>query len=118
MSAQVTNFDSEFNLKANGKILSLKTPGIMGILNLTPDSFYDGGMLVSEKELLAKAEKHIQEGAGILDLGAVSTRPNAAEVSEEEEFARLLPALTLVRKAFPDIFISVDTFNSQVALAA
>ena len=118
MKAQGTNFDSEFNLTANGKTISLKKPTVMGILNLTPDSFYDGGTLLAEKDLLAKAEKHIKEGASILDLGAVSTKPNAAEVSEDEELARLLPPLKLLRKTFPNIFISVDTYRGQVALAA
>jgi dihydropteroate synthase len=118
MNAQGTNFDSEFNLQANGKTLSLKKPVVMGILNLTPDSFYDGGTLLSEKELLAKAEKHLKEGATILDIGAVSTKPNAVEVSEEEELSRLIPALKLLRKTFPDVFISIDTYRSGVATAA
>src|ERR1700756_2987534 len=118
MKAQGTNFDSEFYLQANQKTLSLKTPVVMGILNLTPDSFYDGGTLLAEKDLLAQAAKHINEGASILDLGAVSTKPNAAEVSEEEELARLLSALKLLRKTFPKIFISVDTYRSQAAIVA
>jgi len=118
MKAQGTNFDSEFNLQANGKTLSLKKPVVMGILNLTPDSFYDGGTLQTEKYLFAKAEKHVKEGAAILDLGAVSTKPNAADVSEDEELARLIPALKLLRKNFPTVFISVDTFRSKVAIAA
>jgi len=118
MKAQGTNFDSEFNLQANGKTLSLKKPVVMGILNLTPDSFYDGGTLQAEKDLLAKAEKDVKDGASILDLGAVSTKPNAAEVTEEEELARLIPALKLLRKNFPTVFISVDTYRSQVATAA
>jgi len=118
MSAQGTNFDSEFNLKANGKSLSLQTPVVMGVLNLTPDSFYDGGTVLAEKDLLAKAEIYIKEGASILDIGAVSTKPNAAEVTEEEELLRLMPALLLVRKTFPNIFISIDTFRSEAAIAA
>lgn len=118
MKAQGTNFDSEFNLQANGKTLSLKKPVVMGILNLTPDSFYDGGTLLAEKDLLAKAEKDIKDGASVLDLGAVSTKPNAAEVSEEEELERLIPSLQLLRKTFPTIFISVDTYRSNVAIAA
>ena len=118
MKAQGTNFDSEFNLTANQKTLSLKKSVVMGILNLTPDSFYDGGTLLAEKDLLTKAEKHITEGVSILDLGAVSTKPNAAAVSEDEELLRLIPALKLLRKTFPRIFISVDTYRSQVALAA
>src|SRR6202007_2398581 len=107
MKAQGTNFDSEFNLRANQKTLSLKKPVVMGILNLTPDSFYDGGTLLTEKDLLTKAEKYIADGANILDLGAVSTKPNAANVSKEDELARLLPSLKLLRKTFPTIFISV-----------
>jgi dihydropteroate synthase len=117
MKAQGTNFDSEFNLQANGKTLSLKKPVVMGILNLTPDSFYDDGTLLTEKDLLAKAEKHIKDGATILDMGAVSTKPSAVEVSEEEELIRLLPALKLLRETYPNIFISVDTYRSQVAIA-
>ena len=115
MKAQGTNFDSEFNLQANGKTLSLKKPVVMGILNLTPDSFYDGGTLLSQKNLLAKAEKHIKEGASILDIGAVSTKPNAPEVSGNEELERLIPSLKLLRKTFPDVFISIDTYRSNVA---
>ncbi len=118
MKAQGTNFDSEFNLQANGKTLSLKKPVVMGILNLTPDSFYDGGTLLSKNDLLAKAEKHIKEGASILDIGAVSTKPNAAEVSENEELKRLIPALKLLRKEFPSVFISIDTNRSNVVLTA
>ncbi|HXD93177.1 MAG TPA: dihydropteroate synthase [Bacteroidia bacterium] len=117
MKAQGTNFESKFNLRANGKMLSLEKPVVMGVLNLTPDSFYDGGTLLTEKDLLAKAEKHVKEGASILDLGAVSTKPNAAEVGEEEELIRLLPALKLLRKTFPNVFISVDTYRSNIAIA-
>jgi len=118
MRAQGTNFASGFNLTANGKTISLKTPLVMSILNLTPDSFYDGGSLASEKELIAKAEKHIKDGAAMIDVGAVSTKPDAVEVSEEEELQRLLPALILLRKNFPHVFISVDTYRSKVAIAA
>jgi dihydropteroate synthase len=117
MRPQGTNFSSKFLLKANGKSLSLSRPAVMGIINLTPDSFYDGGTLSSQEEILQRAEKYINEGAAILDLGAVSTRPNAAEVSEDEEMRRLLPTLKLLRNTFPEIFISVDTYRSQVALA-
>ncbi len=118
MRAQGTNFSSKFSLKANGKSLSLSIPVVMGILNLTPDSFFDGGQLNSSEELLKKADKFISEGASILDLGAVSTKPGAAEVSEEEELRRLLPSLKLVRNTFPTVFISVDTHRSSVAAAA
>src|ERR1035437_291980 len=118
MRPQGTNFSSKFLLKSNGKSLSLSTPVVMGILNLTPDSFFDGGELNSSEELLKKAEKFIHEGAAILDVGAVSSKPGAVEVSEEEELRRLLPALKLLRNTFPDVFISVDTYRSLVAVAA
>ncbi len=118
MRAQGTNFSSKFSLKANGKSLSLSAPVVMGILNLTPDSFFDGGQLNSAEALMKKADKFISEGAAILDLGAVSTKPGAAEVSEEEELRRLLPSLKLLRNTFPTVFISVDTYRSSVAAAA
>ncbi len=118
MRPQGTNFSSKFLLKSNGKSLSLATPVVMGILNLTPDSFFDGRELNSAEELLKKADKFLNEGAAILDLGAVSSKPGAAEVSESEELRRLLPFLKLVRNTFPAVFISVDTFRSSVASAA
>jgi dihydropteroate synthase len=118
MSPKGTNFKSKYRLRANGKVLNLTKPVVMGILNLTPDSFYDGGTLSSQEEILLRAEKYINEGAAILDLGAVSTRPGAAIVNEDEELRRLLPVLKLLRNTFPEIFISVDTYRSQIALAA
>ncbi len=118
MSSQGTNYKSKYRLRANGKILNIAKPVVMGIINLTPDSFHDGGTLNSYEALLERAAMHIAAGAAILDLGAVSTRPGADEVSEDEELRRLLPALKLLRNTYPEIFISVDTFRSQVALAA
>lgn len=118
MNPQGTNFKSKYRLRANGKTLSLAKPVVMGILNLTPDSFYDGGALGSQEALLRKADEHIYGGAALLDVGAVSTRPNAARVDEAEELRRLLPALRLLRSTFPGTFISVDTCRSSVALAA
>ncbi|MBI4946852.1 MAG: dihydropteroate synthase [Bacteroidetes bacterium] len=87
----------------------------MGILNVTPDSFYDGGKYTDEKSILLHAEKMISDGADIIDIGACSTRPNAAEVSEEEELKRLIPVIKLVRRKFADVIISADTFRSNVA---
>jgi dihydropteroate synthase len=118
MSPQGTNFKSKYKLRAHGKVLSLARPVVMGIINLTPDSFYDGGSLYSGEDILCRADKHLAGGAAILDLGAVSTKPGAAEVDEEEELRRLLPALKLLRNSFPGVFISVDTFRASVALAA
>jgi dihydropteroate synthase len=90
----------------------------MGILNLTPDSFYDGGAVGSAADAVSKAERMIREGADILDVGAVSTKPGAVSVSEEEEMQRLLPVLNELTKQFPESIFSVDTFRSAVALRA
>ncbi|MCS6789604.1 MAG: dihydropteroate synthase [Bacteroidia bacterium] len=90
----------------------------MGIINVTPDSFSDGGEAFAPEDALARAEQLVVEGADILDIGAVSTRPGAPEVPLEEEIRRLLPALRLIRKAFPDVPISVDTFRGEVARLA
>jgi len=87
----------------------------MGILNITPDSFYDGGKYFSEKDILRQTEKMIADGADIIDIGACSTRPNAQDVSEEEELKRLIPVVKLMRKKFPATIISADTFRSKVA---
>jgi len=87
----------------------------MGILNVTPDSFYDGGKYADEKAILLQAEKMLSDGVDIIDIGACSTRPNATEVSEEEELKRLIPAIKLVRKKFPKSIISADTFRSKIA---
>ncbi|MFK5981414.1 MAG: dihydropteroate synthase [Flavobacteriaceae bacterium] len=87
----------------------------MGILNLTPDSFYDGGKLSSEKDILSQAEKMLSEGATFLDLGGYSSRPKADFVSEEEETQRVLPVVELLLKEFPKTLLSIDTFRSEVA---
>ena len=99
-------------------MLSFGKPLVMGILNLTPDSFYDGGRYSGTDAWLARAEKMIDDGASIIDLGAVSTRPGAAVVSPEEEIARLRPALKLLPGRFPGTVFSVDTFRSEVARLA
>ena len=95
--------------------LDLTTPAIMGILNVTPDSFFDGGKFTDERSLLLHAEKMISEGADIIDIGACSSRPDAKDVSEEEELKRLIPAIKIVRKKLPDVIISADTFRPKVA---
>ena len=99
------------------KELDLAIPLVMGILNITPDSFFDGGRYTTLSDQLTHAEQMIRDGASIIDIGAVSTRPGSAEVSETFEIERLLPALKSIRKHFPDCFISVDTFRSSVARA-
>jgi dihydropteroate synthase len=91
-------------------------PIVMGIVNVTPDSFYDGGKMTDEKVLLASVEKMVNEGVSILDIGGVSTKPGALQVSTKTELERLLPAVVAIRKNFPAIPISIDTFRSWVAV--
>ncbi len=90
----------------------------MGILNLTPDSFFDGGQYKSEKSITEQVALMLEEGATFIDIGAYSSRPNADFVSEADELKRLLPVITLLTKTFPDICISIDTFRSEVAKQA
>ena len=87
----------------------------MGILNVTPDSFYDGGTYKNEKDILNKVEKMLSEGATFIDIGAYSSRPNADDISEDEELKRIIPVIDLILKNFPDTLISVDTFRSNIA---
>ena len=87
----------------------------MGILNITPDSFFDGGIYKDEKSILSQVEKMLTEGATIIDVGAYSSRPGANAVSSEEELQRILPIVRLLVKKFPKIILSIDTFRSSVA---
>lgn len=105
-------------INCNGKLIDLSTPKVMGILNLTPDSFFDGGIYQNEKSIIEKVAKMMNEGATFIDVGAYSSRPNAIHISEEEELKRLIPTLKLLFKTFPELLISVDTFRSKVALAS
>jgi dihydropteroate synthase len=102
-------------LNCGGIPLDLRAPKVMGILNITPDSFYDGGFFGSLSEQLNQVERMLEEGAAIIDIGAVSTRPGGVFVDEAEEIRRLLPVLTEVKKQFPDAIVSIDTFRSGVA---
>ena len=96
--------------------VDLTIPVVMGVVNVSPDSFYDGGKLTDEKTLLATVEKMVENGVSILDIGGVSTRPGSQLVSTKTELERLLPAVTAIRGNFPEIPISVDTFRSWVAV--
>jgi len=98
-----------------GKLVDLSTPKIMGILNVTPDSFYDGGVHNSDKKILKHAEKMLNDGAAFIDIGAYSSRPNGININENEELNRVVPALELVNNKFPETIISIDTFRSKVA---
>ena len=102
-----------FSLNCNGKLVDLSVPKIMGILNLTPDSFSDGGKFNSEKNAMLHAEKMVAEGAEIIDIGPQSTRPNSAYLQSSEEQKRLGRIISLLKKEFPEILISVDTFWSE-----
>ncbi len=102
-------------INCKGNLIDLNKPKVMGILNLTPDSFYDGGKYSSERLILLQVEKMIVEGATFIDIGAYSSRPGAKDLSENEELERITQILELILKNFPDIFISIDTFRSQVA---
>lgn len=105
-------------LNLNGECIDLSTPIAMGILNITPDSFYDGGKLKTEKAILEKAEKMLSEGATILDIGGASSKPGATEVTENEEISRILPSIKAIVKYFPEVKISIDTFRSEIAKIA
>ncbi len=109
---------SSFELNCGGKKISLTTPVVMGILNITPDSFYDGGRFINLVDQLKHVEKMLAEGAVIIDIGAISTRPGAIPVDEEEEMTRLLPSLAAIRGHFSEVVVSVDTYRSYVAKAA
>ncbi|MBL6610715.1 MAG: dihydropteroate synthase [Flavobacteriaceae bacterium] len=102
----------------NQQLLDLSTPRVMAIMNLTPDSFYDGGKLKNHDQLLSRVQQFIDEGASIIDLGGYSTRPGAADISVEEEISRVIPVVRLIREHFKAIPLSVDTFRSQVARTA
>ncbi len=100
------------------RILDLSVPAVMGILNITPDSFYDGGKIRSDEDVLKRVEQMLAEGAAIIDVGAVSTRPGADEVSQAEERQRLLPVIQRIKKHFPESILSIDTYRSEIAREA
>mgnify|MGYP000070365351 CR=1 FL=1 len=106
------------HLKLGDKILDLSTPRVMGILNITPDSFYSQSRIQSDSQAFKVAEKMINDGADILDLGGYSSRPGALNVEEKEEIARIIPIIQALKKEFPSMPLSVDTFRSEVAKAA
>lgn len=106
------------NISCKGKLIDLTTPKIMGILNLTPDSFYDGGVFNNTDRALAQTEKMLLEGATFIDVGGASSKPGAVEISIDEELARVLPIIEEIQKRFPEAIISIDTYRSVVAQQA
>jgi len=108
----------KYSINCKGGLISFEQPKVMGIVNLTPDSFYDGGKNFTNKQILKSVEQHLTSGATFIDLGAVSTKPGAAEVSQIEESKRLIPTIEMILNEFKDVLISVDTFRSDIAYQA
>ena len=102
-------------INCKGQLIDLSTPKIMGILNVTPNSFYDGGKFTLSENGLSQVGKMLEEGATFIDIGAYSSKPNAEFVSEEEERSRILPVIKSILKQFPDALLSIDTFRSEIA---
>lgn len=102
-------------VNCKGNLVDLSTPRVMGIINITPDSFYDGGKYKDETQIIAQVETMLTNGASFIDVGAYSSRPGADHVSENEELDRIIPVVKVLLKTFPDILISIDTFRSKVA---
>lgn len=102
-------------MNCKGQLIELSTPKVMGILNVTPNSFYDGGKFKDEIAIVIQVEKMILEGATFIDIGAYSSKPNAEYVSQEDEISRILPIVKLLQKQFPNTLLSIDTFRSEVA---
>lgn len=102
-------------INCNGQLIDLSTPKVMGIVNLTPNSFYDGGKLSDEKSVLLQVEKMLADGATFIDVGGYSSKHNAEFVSEEEELQRVIPIIQSIVKEFSKVVLSIDTFRSQVA---
>lgn len=105
-------------LNCKGQLLDLSSPKVMGIINCTPDSFYDGGKYKSDSDFLKQTEKMILEGATFIDVGGQSSRPTATLLTVEEELDRVVPVIQSINKEFPDTILSIDTFYSQVAQVA
>ena len=103
------------NINCKGKLIDLSSPKVMGVLNLTPDSFYDGNKFDNEKKILNQVEKMLNDGATFIDIGAYSSRPGATHISEDEEKSRIIGTVNLLISKFPDAILSIDTFRSSIA---
>ena len=104
-----------YTINANGRLIDLSNPQVMGILNATPDSFYEGSRKQTERDIADRANQIVAEGGSMIDIGAFSTRPGAAQVTAEEEMQRMRRALTIVRGQQPDAVLSIDTFRPEIA---
>lgn len=107
-----------YTINANGRLIDLSNPQVMGILNATPDSFYEGSRKQTERDIADRANQIVAEGGSMIDIGAFSTRPGAAQVTAEEEMQRMRRALTIVREQQPDAVLSIDTFRPEIARMA
>lgn len=105
-------------INCKGQLIDLSIPKIMGILNVTPNSFFDGGKYKNEDEIISQVDKMLSEGATFIDIGAYSSKPSAEFVSEQEEIDRIVPAIELISKHFPQTLLSIDTFRAEVAKAS
>ena len=105
-------------INIKGKLMDFSSPKIMGILNITPDSFYDGGMFDSNKKILKQVEKMLEDGADIIDIGGCSSKPGSKKVITDDEIKRVIPTIELIKSKFNEAIISVDTFRSEVAKKA
>ena len=105
-------------INTGGRLLDLSVPKVMGVLNITPDSFYSGSRVTEESEIISLAQKMTEEGADILDIGGYSSRPGAMDIPEEEESRRVLKAIGIIRRELPEAVISVDTFRADIARQA
>ncbi|TNE56305.1 MAG: dihydropteroate synthase [Bacteroidetes bacterium] len=117
ISVEDTNYSPNQLLRFGEKLLDLSVPKIMGIINCTPDSFYQESRFSKYDEIHREVERKINDGADIIDLGAVSTRPGAAEVSEQEELDRILPLVEQIHLHFPEVILSIDSFRARIAEA-
>lgn len=115
MNVKDNPFSKKFCIQIGEKTIDFSTPKIMGVLNVTPDSFFDGGKNNSLENALLQAKKMIEEGVDIIDIGGYSSRPGAAEVSLEEELARTVPIVRAIHERFPEVILSIDTFRKTVA---
>ncbi len=116
MTATITNSHSQ--ICCRGRLIDLSTPKVMGIVNVTPDSFYDQSRCNTEEKIISQVRKHLEEGATFIDLGAYSTRPGCEDISPDTECERLGSAMRIIRREYPDAIVSIDTFRAGVALRA
>ena len=105
-------------INCKGELIDLSIPKVMGILNVTPNSFFDGGKYKNENEILSQVDKMLSEGAAFIDIGAYSSKPSAEFVTEQEEIDRIVPVIELILKHFPETLLSIDTFRAEVAKAS